>query len=168
MRKVAVCLVGVVLVLAALTSMGYAAEKFAYLDVKRAFSEYNKTKDYQKVLEEKENSYNTEREAKLSELKKLNDKLSLLSEKEKEAKREELESKAKSLQEFDRQKQLDLKKEEFEKLKELAKDIEQAAKEHAEKEGITMVFDEQSLIYKPKSMEVTDKVVEILNKSYKK
>ena len=167
MRKVVVGLMGVVFVLTIFMGLSYAADKFAYIDLSRTFSEYGKTKDFDKALTDKESSYTTERDAKVEEVKKLQDKLSLLSEKEKEAKKNEIETKTKNLQDYDRQKQTDLRKEQDEKMKELLKDIEGAVKTYAEKEGITLVFNDRVLVYQTKSLEITDKIIEILNKGYK-
>jgi outer membrane protein len=166
-RKVAAGLLGVVFVLTVFMGLSYAADKFAYIDLSRTFSEYGKTKDFDKVLTDKESGYTIERDAKVDEVKKLQDKLSLLSEKEKEAKKNEIEAKTKSLQDYDRQKQTDLRKEQDEKMKELLKDIESAVKAYAEKEGITLVFNDRVLVYQTKSLEITDKIIEILNKGYK-
>ena len=167
MRKVVVGLLGVVFALTVFMGLSYAADKFAYIDLSRTFSEYGKTKDFDKALTDKESSYTTERDAKVDEIKKLQDKLNLLSEKEKEAKKNEIETKTKSLQDLDRQKQTDLRKEQDEKMKELLKDIEGAVKTYAEKEGITLVFNDRVLVYQTKSLEITDKIIEILNKGYK-
>jgi len=166
-RKVVVGLLGVVFALTVFMGLSYAADKFAYIDLSRTFSEYGKTKDFDKALTDKESSYTTERDAKVDEVKKLQDKLSLLSEKEKEAKKNEIETKTKNLQDYDRQKQTDLRKEQDEKMKELLKDIEGAVKTYAEKEGITLVFNDRVLVYQTKSLEITDKIIEILNKGYK-
>lgn len=145
-----------------------AAEKFAYVDLSRIFSEYNKTKDYDKVLGDEQTAYEKEREKKVNDVKQLQDKMNLLSDKEKESKKQELETKFKSLQDFDRQKQTDLRKEQDEKMKEILKDIEGAVKQHAEKEGYSLVFNDRVLVYQTKSMDITDKVIEIVNKGYKK
>jgi outer membrane protein len=166
-RKVVAGLLGVVFVLTIFIGLSYAADKFAYIDLSRTFSEYGKTKDFDKALTDKESGYTTERDAKVEEVKKLQDKLSLLSEKEKEAKKSEIETKTKNLQDYDRQKQTDLRKEQDEKMKELLKDIEGAVKTYAEKEGITLVFNDRVLVYQTKSLEITDKIIEILNKGYK-
>jgi len=168
MRRVALCFAGMFFVLAFLVSMAYAADKLAYIDLSRTFTEYNKTKDYDKVLTDKENSYTTDRDTKVDEIKKLQDKFNLLSDKEKEAKKNEIETKSKSLQDFDRQKQTDLRKEQDDKMKELLKDIEGAVKQYAEKEGITLVFNDRVLVYETKAMDITDKIIDILNKNYKK
>ena len=167
MRKLVVGLLGVVFVLTVFMGLSYAADKFAYIDLTRTFSEYGKTKDFDKALTDKESGYTKERDAKVEEVKKLQDKFSLLSEKEKESKKNEIETKTKNLQDYDRQKQTDLRKEQDEKMKELLKDIEGAVKTYAEKEGITLVFNDRVLVYQTKSLEITDKIIEILNKGYK-
>ncbi|MFH0826813.1 MAG: OmpH family outer membrane protein [Candidatus Omnitrophota bacterium] len=145
-----------------------AADKIAYVDLSRIFSEFNKTKDYDKALTDKESVYSADREKKVNEIKQFQDKMNLLSDKEKEAKQGDLESRIKTLQDYDRQKQTDLRKEQDEKMKEILKDIEDTVKQHSEKEGYTLVFNDRVLIYQNKSMDITDKIIEILNKGYKK
>jgi len=145
----------------------YAAEKLGYVDLSRIFSEYGKTKDYDKVLSDKQASYEKEREKKVNEIKQFQDKMNLLSDKEKEAKKSDIEIKVKALQEFDRQKQTDLRKEQDDKMKEILKDIEEAVKGYAEKEGYTMIFNDRVLVYQVKDADVTSQVLGILGKSYK-
>ena len=160
----------VVLLLGALFFTGgvLAADKFAYVDLSRLFSEYGKTEDYDKTLNEKQNAYRTEIDKKTNEVKQFQDKMNLLSDKEKEAKKAELETKVKALQDFERQKLTDLRKEQDEKMKEVFKDIEEAVKQYAEKEGYTLVFNDRVFVYQTKNMDITDKALDILNKGYKK
>jgi Skp family chaperone for outer membrane proteins len=166
--KRGVVIAGVILGITLLFSQAYAADKFAYVDLSKIFAEYNKTKDYDKVLEGKENVYEAERNKKVDEVKQLQDKLELLSDKEKEAKTKDLQEKFKTLQEFDRQQQTDLRKEQDEKMREILKDIEGPVKQYSEKEGYTMVFNDRVLVYQTKSMDISDKIIEIINKGYKK
>jgi Skp family chaperone for outer membrane proteins len=154
--------------LVCLVGSAAAADKLGYVDLSRTFSEYGKTKDYDKVLGEKQTAYTTERDKKVAEVRQLQEKMSLLSEKEKEAKKGDLENKVKDLQEYDRQKQTDLRKDQDEKMKEILKDIEDAVKQQAEKDGYTMVFNDRVLVYQNKSMDITDKIIGILNKGGKK
>jgi outer membrane protein len=164
MKKI-VCAAMAVLLLA---GVAYAAEKFAYVELGRIFKEYNKTKDYDKVLGDKENVYETEREKKVAEVKQMQDKMNLLSDKEKESKRIDLEAKVKAFQELDRQKLTDLRKESDEKRVEILKDIETTIKQYAQKEGYTLIFNEVGVTYNIKALEITDKILEILNSGYKK
>ncbi len=141
-----------------------AADKFGYVDLSKVFSEYSKTKEYDKTLGDKEAVYTAEREKKINEIKQLQDKFNLLSDKEKESKKGELENKVKDIQEYDRQKQTDLRKEQDDKMKELLKDIEDTIKQYAAKEGYTMVFNDRVLVYQAKELDITDKIVELINK----
>ena len=168
MKKV--IFVSVVLLLGALFFTGgvLAADKFAYVDLSRLFSEYAKTKDYDKTLNEKQNAYRTEIDKKTNEVKQFQDKMNLLSDKEKEAKKAEFETKVKALQDFEREKMTDLRKEQDERMKEIFKDIEEAVKQYAEKEGYTLVFNDRVFVYQTKNMDITDKVMDILNKGAKK
>jgi len=168
MKKLAMVLAVVIFSLGILVGQSYAADKFAYVDLSRAFSEYGKTKDYDKALTDKETAYDAERNKKVDEVKQFQDKMNLLSDKEKEAKKAELETKIKTLQDFDRQKQTDLRKEQDEKMKEILKDIEGAVKQYSESQGYTLVFNDRVLVYQSKSLDITDKIIEIVNKGYKK
>lgn len=168
MKRAAVVFWGVVFGLMILLGAANAADKFAYVDLSRTFGEYSKTKDYDKALTEKENAYNTERDKKTEEIKQLQDKLSLLNDKEKETKKAEMETKIKALQDYDREKQTDLRKEQDEKMKVILKDIEDAVKQYSEKEGYTLVFNDRVLVYQSKNLDITAKIIEILNKGPKK
>jgi Skp family chaperone for outer membrane proteins len=164
MKKAALVLLTVLVSLAIITGSAYAQEKLAYIDLSRTFSEYNKTKDYDKKLTERENSYIAERDKKLGEFNTLKDKFALLSDKEKESKKGELESKAKALKDFVTQKEETLRKEQEERMKEILKDIQDAVKSHSENSGITMVFNDRVLVYQSKAMDITENVIAILNK----
>ena len=151
-----------------LVGIASAADKFAYVDLSRIFSEYNKTKDYDKTLEGRETTYQSERDKKVGEVKQLQEKMDLLGEKEKENKKLDFQTRVKTLQDFDRQQQTDLRKDQDEKMREILKDIEDAVKQYAEKEGYTLVFNDRVLVYQVKSLDITDKIIEIVNKGYKK
>jgi outer membrane protein len=163
MKKTGIFFWSLVLGLTLLVGVANAAEKLAYVDLTKIFSEYTKTKEYDKNLGDKQTAYETERDKVVSDIKAFQDKLNLLSDKEKDAKKNDLENKIKNLQEFDRQKQGDLRKEQDDKMKELLKDINDAIKQYAEKEGYTMVFNDRVLVYQDKSMDITSKIIEIVN-----
>ena len=167
MRKATVIFLGVIFVLALFLGQAQAADKFGYIDLSRTFAEYTKTKDYDKVLTEKEKNYTEDRDKKVGDIKAFQDKLNLLSDKERETKKGDLQNKVKTLQDYDRQKQTELKKEQDEKMKEILNDIQEAVKKYAEKEGYTMVFNDRVLVYQTKTMDITTQVVDILNKGKK-
>src|SRR3989338_3148701 len=111
MKKAVLVFFGVFLCLSFFPKVTFAADKLGFVDLSRIFSEYTKTKEYDKALTDKQNAYNTQRDQKVNEIKQFQDKMDLLSDKEKEAKKTELETKVKALQDFDRDKQTDLRKE---------------------------------------------------------
>ena len=166
MKKLSVVFGVAVFSLIFLTGVAWAVDKFAYVDVMRIASEYNKAKEYNKSIEQKATTYEAEIDKKLSEVKQLQDKINLLREKEKETKKTEMETKVKDLQEYRRQKEVDLRKEDFENTKQIVDNIKDAIKRHAEKEGYTLVFDDRALVYQGKGMDITDKIIETLNKEY--
>jgi len=164
MKRLTVILTGIILSLALVNAKAYAADKFGYVDLSRAFNEYNKTKSYDKALTDKEKAYTDERDKKIADLKAFQDKLNLLNDKQREAKKDELQAKVKSFQDYDRGKQTELRKEQDERMKEVLKDIEEAVKKYAEKEGYTLVFNDRVLVYQTKSMDITSQIIDILNK----
>ncbi|MCM8771115.1 MAG: OmpH family outer membrane protein [Candidatus Omnitrophica bacterium] len=143
-----------------------AADKIGHVDLARLFDEYGKTKEYDAILNSKERAYEAEREKKVNEIKQLQDKFNLLSDKEKDAKKIELEAKVKALQEFDNQRQAELLKERNEKIKEILKDIEKAVSQYAKSQGYTFILNDRILVYQTKDTDITDKVLEILKSSY--
>jgi outer membrane protein len=164
MKKLALLFCAGMFVMGLFAAKAQAADKFAYVNLTKIFGDYNKTKDYDKVLGDKENIYNNERDKKVNEIKNLQEKFNLLSDKEKESKKKDIEAKIKALQEYDRVKQTDLRKDQDEKMKDILKDIEAAIKGYAVKNGYTMVFNDRVLVYQDKSMDITEAIIKILNK----
>lgn len=168
MKRVFVVSTGIIFGAAIFLGTAFAADKFGYVDLSRIFTEYTKTKEYDKVLNDKQAAYKTERDKKANEVKQFQDKINLLNDKEKDAKKGELEAKLKTLEDYDRENQTDLRKEQDEKMRELLKDIDDVVKQYAEKESYTLIFNDRVLVYQSKALDITDKIIEILNKGYKK
>ena len=140
--------------------------KMAYVDLSRVFDEYVKTKEYDKMLEAKNTEYQTQRTAKVDKLKESQNKLSLLKEEEKKKLQEEASKQEAELFEFDRQKQTDLRKERDERIREILLEIEKVVKDFAEKEGYTLILNDRVLIYGNQELNITEKVIKLLNDSY--
>lgn len=149
-------------------SLAFAVEKIGYCDVGKLFDEYPKTKEYDKSLETKASAYEKDRDAKVSEIKQLQDKLGMLTDIEKEKKQKEIEEKVKTIKEFALSREGDLKKERDDRLKEVLNDIEAVVKQYAQKEGYTMVFNDRVFVYKNDANDITGKILEILQATYKK
>ena len=166
MKKISVFVLAFVLSVMFFASSVMAAEKFGYVSIDKIGDSYVKAKEYMKNLEDKEATYTADIDKKRNEVKQFQDKMDMLSDKEKEAKKSEFETKIKGLQDFARQKQADLRKEQIDKTIELSKDIKETIIKYAEKEGFTLVFDAAALAYQPKGMDITDRIIDILNKDY--
>jgi len=149
-----------------LTAVSYAqpAPKIAYVDLSRVFDEYSKTGNYDQTLEKKSVEYQKERNKKLEKIQEAERKLVLLKETEKEKLKVEINKNKNDLIEFDRQKQTDLRKERDEKIREILLEIEEVVKNHAEKESYDIILNDRVLIYGSKTLDLTDKVLDILNK----
>lgn len=147
-----------------ITGLAYAEEKLAYVDLGQLFDGYEKTKEYDQILGDKQQTYEKDRQEKLDEVKKFQEKLGLLSEDERESQKSELEDKIAKLQEFDRSATQDLRKRRDEKVQEIFKDINEAIGVYVKKEGLTLIFDRRALVYENKSLDVTEQVLGTLNK----
>ena len=71
--KVFVC--GFILCFCLFLNAAHAADKFAYVDLTKVFSEYVKTKDFDKALGERQKAYEAERDKMINELKQLGQKM---------------------------------------------------------------------------------------------
>lgn len=145
-----------------------AGDKIGYVDVAKVFDEYGKTKDSDKMLEDKGSKKQTERDKMVEEVRKLKDELELLSDKGKEEKQIQIDEKIKKLQDFDRQTRDDLRRERDTAAREIFKEIEKVIQGIGEKEGYNIIINERALVYATKDANLTDKVLEALNKQYTK
>jgi len=153
-----------------LVSVNYiqAEEKVGFVDLSRVFDGYQKTKDYDVKLDKKQKVKEKDRDKKIKEIKDLQNKISLLNDKEREKTQQKIDDKIKSLQEFDRGVQTDLRKERDELIKEILKEIEKTIREYAQKEKFTLIFNDRILLYGNESLDLTDKILGSLNKKYSK
>ena len=146
----------------------FAAGKTAFVDLGTVFDGYEKTKDYDAVLESDQKQKQGQIDAKVEEIKSLQEKISLLSDKEKEKKQKEMEEKTESLKEFQRNSETELLKTRDERLKEILEDIQKVVEETAKKDGYDLIFNERVLLYGADSMDITESILKQLNDSYKK
>ncbi|HDZ77553.1 MAG TPA: OmpH family outer membrane protein [Candidatus Omnitrophica bacterium] len=164
MRKVTFVFLAIFIAICLFNGKLYAAEKIGYVNLSKIFNEYSKTKEYDKKLEGKQKAYEGEREKKANEIKKLQDKLVLLNEKQKEKKTKEIEGKIRSFQEYDTNKRLDLRNERDEKIREILEYIEETIRKYAKAQGYTLVFNDRVLVYQDKGNDITDAIIALVNK----
>ncbi len=164
MKKRIAVLVTAVFCLTIFTQAAQAAQEFASIDIIDIVNRYDKAQELNKKIEKKAKEMESALQKELDNYKKAEDRFQLLSEKKKEAEKPKLEKQFKELQESEREKQLDLRKANFDNNKLVAEDINDAVEGYAKKEGLTLIFDSRALVYKNKSVDITGKIVDILNK----
>jgi outer membrane protein len=146
----------------------FEGKKVGYLDISRVFDQYEKTKDFDKVLEGKHKEYESERNKKLEKIREAQNKLALLKDTEKGKLQSDIEQQRADLLEFDRQQQMDLRKQRDEIIREILQEAEKIVKDYAEKNGYVMIFNDRVLIFSDKGFDVTEEILKILNAGYKK
>ena len=142
--------------------------KVGYIDVFKVFREYKKTKDYDKILEDKKKAKEKELEKKRNEIKKMQDRLDLLKEEEQKKERERISKAAQDYREQERQVILDLKKERDEKMEEIVKDIEKVVKEYAIKNNFDLILNKGAIVYGKEGIDLTETILKLINQRYKK
>ncbi|MDD5020351.1 MAG: OmpH family outer membrane protein [Candidatus Omnitrophica bacterium] len=144
-----------------------AAGKIAYVDLSSTFDKYEKTKVFDEAL----GSIQQEKEKSLTqladEIKAIEDKMPLLSEKEKVSKQKDLDEKTQKLKQISQQVALDLRKERDERLKEILQDIEKVIQSYAQKNQYDFIMNDRVLLYGSASADVTQDIIDLLNTQYK-
>ncbi len=143
--------------------------KVGYADIVKVFNDYQKTKDYEKILDEKKKK--KEEESKLEEKKneiiKMQDKLELLKDKEKEQQKEKIKKAVNEYRDLEAQIYSDLKKESDEKMKEIIDDINNAISNYAKSKGFDLILNKSAILYGKEGIDVTESVLKKLNEGYK-
>ena len=168
MKKTILCL----LFLSVLFSTNVFAKeiKMGFIDVLTVFNDYEKTKDYEKEIDnqKKEKEAETKIEEKKEEIIKMQDKIDLLGEKEQDAERERMRKAIIEFRNLESEIISDLKTASDEKMKELLDDINKAVSNYAKKNGFDMILNKGALLYGIEAADITKEITDILNKGYKK
>jgi len=98
----------------------------------------------------------------VSEIEKMQSSLEVLEAKQKEKKQGEIDKKIQDLRDFDMKQQESLQKETNEKMKQVLEDIDVEIKKFAKENSYNIILDLRFLIYSEESMNITDKIIEIL------
>jgi outer membrane protein len=145
-----------------------SAGKIGFVDLSRAFDEYNKTKDFDKELEKKGDIKQVDREKLVKEIRNMRDEMELMNEKARETKEKDIEAKIKTLQEFDQDTKTVLTKERDDMVKDILKEMNSVIQEYGKNQGYSIILNDRVLLYGDPAEDLTDKIIKILNDSYKK
>lgn len=141
----------------------FAETKIAYVDLGRAFDDYEKTKRLDRQLEQRSGAKQAEREKIVTEIRRMRDELELMSEEGREGRQRGIDEKIRSLQEFDRQARESLRNERDEMVKTILKEIEQVIHTYAAKAGYTLVLSDRAVLHADKALDITEDILQQLN-----
>ncbi|MDP2921323.1 MAG: OmpH family outer membrane protein [Candidatus Omnitrophota bacterium] len=167
MKKILIGILGFIFIFL-FAGLGFSEPqgKIGYIDLSRSFDEYQKTKDFDKELEKKGDMKQEEREKLVQEVRKMREELELMNKSAREKKETDIESKIKSLQEFDQDAKVDLTKDRDNMVKDILKEMSDVIKEYGEKNGYSIIVNDRVLLYGDSGMDITNEIIKILNEKY--
>jgi outer membrane protein len=164
----AVGLIGIFIFSFAGISFCQAESKVGFVDLSRAFDEYQKTKDFDKDLEKKGDSKQEQREKLVKDIRKMREEIELMNDRAREKKEQDIEAKIKALQDFDQDAKTVLTKERDDMVRDILKEMNDVIQEYGEGRGYSIILNDRVLLYGNKAMNLTDEIIKILNGRYKK
>ena len=164
MRKMAaICLVDFIVSQVAVLA-AYAEAKIGYVDLRRAFYEYEKTKTFETEL----NALTEERQAKrtgmIAAITKLRDEGELLQGEARQQKQTAIDAKLAELQEFDRDTRQQLLNKKNDMFRAVVDDIQKVVTEMGKAQKYDYVLDSRNVMYAQEQYDLTNEVVKKLNK----
>ena len=164
-KRVLVILVAIFIVTGTLVfSAGAAASKIGYVDLRRAFFEYEKTKSFEGKLNKLTEERQGERTRKVEKISKMRDEMELLSGDARNKKQTLVETEIASLNEFDRSTRQLLLDKRNTMFKEVVDDIQKIVENLGKKGKYDFVFDSRNIMYGKKQFDLTEDVIKVLNR----
>lgn len=168
MRRIFGCLVVFALMMLFSSTCFSEDLKIGYVDIFKVFNDYDKTKEYDQKLEAKKSDVEKQLEKKKGTIEKLQSKIDLLKEDEKAREEEKLNKELKEYRDLEREAYTDIRKERDEKMKDIVEDIDVIVKDYAKENGFDLIVNSNVVLYGDKAMDLTDEVLKLSNKKYKK
>ncbi|NQT28421.1 MAG: OmpH family outer membrane protein [Candidatus Omnitrophica bacterium] len=168
MRRIVGCLLALTLMMSFSSTCFSKDLKIGYVDIFKVFNDYEKTKDYDKNLEKNKEVAEKKLKEKKEIIEKLQSKLSLIKEDEKAKEEEKLNKEVNEYRDLEREAFTDIKKERDERMKDIVEDIDGIVKEYAKDNGFDLVVNSNTVLYGADTMDLTDEILKISNKKYKK
>ena len=142
--------------------------KIAYVDLSKVFDGYQKTKEFDAVLQSEGGVFQKERDAMIQRIQDAQGKLNLMNDAQKTAMQADIEKQKNDVVAYDKEKRTELAKKRDDKVREILAEIQNVASDLAKKAGYTYVLNDRVMIYGDPQFNVTDQVLKTLNDSYKK
>jgi len=142
--------------------------KIAYVDLSKVFDGYQKTKEFDAVLQSEGEVFQRERDAMIQKIQDAQSKFNLMNDTQKAAMEKDIEKQKNDMVAYDKEKRTELAKKRDDKVREILAEIQKIVSDLAKREGYTYVLNDRVLIYGDPQSNVTDVVLKTLNDSYKK
>jgi len=139
-------------------------EKVGFVDLRRAFYEYEKSKTLDKELTDITAQRTEERAAMVEKITKLRDESELLNDDAKAKKQQEIDAEITRLNEFDRDIRQEILTKKNDMFREIIDDIRKVVEVIGEKEGYDAILDSRDIMYAKEGFDLTDQVLKELNK----
>lgn len=166
MKKYLVALTGL-MVGCFLTSTAVAKD-IAVVDMEKVFEGYTKTTVEREALDKEQKEKEDQGRAMMEEINKLRDEILLLSDEAKAEKEEVIREKIRELQEFGQNSKQELLQKRDMVWKTLVDEIKAVISKEAKDKKYSMVITKNVLLYNEDAIEITDTILEKVNKNYKK
>ena len=152
-----------------LTTAAFAKDmKIAYVDLSRLFDNYQKTKEYDAVLQKESEVFQKERDAMVGKIRDAQGKMALLKEDEKQKLQADLDKQKNDVVAYDNEKRTELGRKRDAKVREILLEIEKIVSGIAKQEGYDYILNDRVLIYGDQTQNLTERVLKALNDGYKK
>ena len=151
------------------SGLGLAADlKIAFVDLSKVFDGYQKTKEFDAVLQSQGEAFQKDRDAMIQKIQDAQSKLDLMKDSEKASMEADIEKQKNAVVAYDKEKRTELSKKRDDKVREILTEIQGIVSNLAKREGYTYVLNDRVMIYGDPQFNVTDEVLKTLNDSYKK
>ena len=150
-------------------SMALAADlKIGYVNLGKVFDGYQKTKEFDAVLQTEGEAFQKERDAMVQKIQDAQSKLDLMKDSEKASLEADIEKQKNDVVAYDKEKRTELSKKRDDKVREILTEIQGVVSTIAKNDGFTYVLNDRVMIYGDPQYNITDEVSKALNDSYKK
>ena len=142
--------------------------KIAYVDLSKVFDNYQKTKEFDAVLQKDGEAFQKERDAMVGKIRDAQSKLDLMKDTEKVKMQADIEKEKNDVIAYDKEKRTELAKRRDDKVREILQEIEKVVSGIAKRDAYTFVLNDRVLIYGDQELNITEEVMKTLNDSYTK
>jgi len=164
-KKVLVSLITVFIMVTSMAAMAYSEGlKVGYVDLRKAFYEYKKTKTMEDELNKLAEDIQGKRDKKIEELTKLRDKAELM-DGDKRARQEQIiNEKLQELQAFDQDTRQDLFNKKNDMFRTVIDEIQKVVENMAKSGNYDYVLDSRNVMFAQEKYDLTDEVIKTINK----